>query len=98
MDRRIAGLLGICQKAGKLCGGEQACEAAVRNGSAKLVLLAVDASENTVKKFENQTAYYSVELRRIGQKQELGALLGKAERAVLAIADEGFSEKLKQYL
>ena len=50
---KIYSLLGLCQKAGKIVSGEVGCEAAIKNKTAKLLLLAEDASENTKKKFQN---------------------------------------------
>ena len=43
-------MLGLCQRAGKLSSGETGCLAAVRDGSAELIIVADDASDNTKKK------------------------------------------------
>ena len=49
MDRRM-GTLGLCMKAGRLTTGEDGVLKAIRDGKAKTVILAKDASANTSKK------------------------------------------------
>lgn len=50
MDKKVLQMLGLCQRAGKLSSGETGCLAAVRDGSAELIIVADDASDNTKKK------------------------------------------------
>lgn len=89
---KIYSLLGLCQKAGKIVSGEVGCEAAIKNKTAKLLLLAEDASENTKKKFQNSATYYHIPLLELGLKEEIGMALGKESRAILAITEEGFAK------
>lgn len=53
-EKRVLQTLGLCSKAGKAASGEFQCEDAVRSRTARVVLLASDASGNTVKKFQNK--------------------------------------------
>lgn len=48
-DQKVLNLLGMAQRAGKLVSGEDLSLKEIRNGTAKLVIVAVDASENTRK-------------------------------------------------
>ena len=73
-------------------------ENAIRDGKAKLVIIAQDASENTVKHFSDKCAYYRVTIRRAGEKESLGRALGKAERASVAVLDEGLAGKIMELL
>ena len=41
--------LGLAQKAGKLASGDYAVRSALKNGKAKLLLVAADAAENSKK-------------------------------------------------
>lgn len=91
---KIYSLLGLCQKAGKIVSGEVGCEAAIKNKTAKLLLLAEDASENTKKKFQNSATYYHIPLLELGLKEEIGMTLGKESRAILAITEEGFAKSI----
>ncbi|NDO45796.1 ribosomal L7Ae/L30e/S12e/Gadd45 family protein [Clostridium sp. MD294] len=95
MDK-IYSFLGLCQKAGKVVSGEVGCEIAVRNKTAKLLLLAEDASENTQKKFQNSAAYYHIPILVLGSKQRIGMALGKESRAIIAITEEGFAKSILQ--
>ena len=79
-------------KAGKVASGEFATEKAVKSGSARLVLVAGDASDNTKKMFANMCVYYRVPIHVYGDKETLGAAIGKQYRASLAVTDEGFAK------
>lgn len=83
-------------KAGRIVSGEVGCENAVKGGKAKLIIVAADASENTKNKFANSAKFYGVDIIEYGTKTELGYAMGKAERSVAAVTDEGFSAKLIQ--
>lgn len=85
-------LLGIAMKAGKVKSGELACINSIRDGTACLILLADDASANTVKKFKDKTEYYGTAIIQRYTKEELGRSIGKEERAVLAITDKGLAD------
>lgn len=83
-------------KAGKIVSGEVGCESTVKGKKAKLIIVASDASENTKTKFTNSARFYGVDIIEYGTKAELGYAVGKAERSVIAVTDEGFSAKLIQ--
>ncbi len=87
-------LLGLCKKAGKVVGGEVAAENAIRQKTAKLLILAGDASGNTKKKFHNSAAYYKISLVEMGDKESLGSAVGEEFRAILAVTDGGFAKRL----
>ena len=88
-------LLGLCMRAGKIAGGEAAAHAAVRSGECRLLILSEDASDNTKKKFANAAVYYNVDCLQWGTKEALGRAIGKAQRSVLAVCEEGFAAQLR---
>ena len=98
MNRKLLSMLSICQKAGKIASGDFAVEKALQERNALYVIIANDASENTKKKFENKAFYYKVESVIYGEKEQLSHCIGKFDRAVFAILDEGFCKKIKQYI
>lgn len=51
-NQAVFNLLGIAARARKVISGEELVVKEVRNGNAKLVLLANDASKNSSKKFK----------------------------------------------
>lgn len=83
--------LGLAMRAGKLVTGDDSVLQAIRSGEAKLVLLAVDASARTQKKFRDKCSHYRIPLVEYGNRYELGASIGKEERVVIAVNDQGFA-------
>ncbi|NLO48129.1 MAG: hypothetical protein GX111_07425 [Clostridiales bacterium] len=98
MDK-ILSFLGMCKKAGALETGEEAVYAATRKGKAVLILTASDASDNTVKRAANLSAWSQIEKAALPyEKETLGEMLGKRVCAVITITDlsmaASFAEKL----
>lgn len=89
-------LLGLCMRAGKLANGEQAVEAAVGSGNAKLVLIAEDASPGTKKQLTDKCSFYKTEYRFFGKMEELGNAIGKHVRAAVAVNDEGLAGAVRK--
>ena len=59
-NNKIGNVLGLAQKAGALCAGSELVLESVRKRRALYVYISSDASENTVKKLYDKTAFYSV--------------------------------------
>ncbi len=97
MNKKILSMLGLCARARRLVSGEFAAENAVKSGSARLVLIAENASDNTKKLFRNKCTYYQVPYHVCFDKDALGAAIGCMERAVIAITDEGFAKTIASY-
>ena len=94
MEARAKSLLGLCRKAGMLVSGEFSCEKALRDGTAKAIIVAADASDNTKKKFVNKAFYYEVPSFLYGEKETLSHAIGKTNRAVAAITDESMAAQV----
>ena len=95
---KIIGLLGLAEKAGKVRSGEFSTEKAVKDGSAWLVIVASDASENTQKHFRDMTTFYEVPMYVYGEKETLGHFIGKEFRASLAVTNEGLAHSIEDKL
>ena len=93
---RILGTLGLAMKAGRLVSGEFMTERAIRDGEAKLVVVADDASPGTKKKFTDSCTYYQVPIIFTADKETLGRSLGKEYRAALAVIDDGFASSIRK--
>lgn len=87
-------MIGLAQRAGKVVSGEFMTENAIKDGSAALVIIASDVSDNTRKKFTNSCSYYEVPLREYSDKESLGHGIGKEFRASLAVTDEGLAQAI----
>ena len=92
--RKVFNLIGLATKAGKVASGEFSTEKAVKDGTACLVIVSEEASDNTRKMFQNMCTYYKVPIYFFGKKEELGHAMGKEMRASLALLDAGFSKAL----
>ena len=85
-------LLGLCRRAGKVEIGDEAVRSACSNGTAKVLLVASDASEKTCEAFEFIADNVNIPHIRVSEtREELGNALGKRPCAVVAICDTGFS-------
>lgn len=98
MDRKIASYLSFAVSAGNLVSGETACEKALRDNSAALVIVASDASDNTKKKFSQKTFYYKVPFCIAFDKEELGRAIGKETRATVAVCDKSLARLIIENL
>ncbi len=93
---RVLAMLSMAAKAGKLASGSFSAEKAIKSGKAYLVIIAVNASDNTKKKFRNACAYRDVPCFEYSLSGELGGSIGKEDRMVLAVTDEGLAGCVKQ--
>lgn len=91
---KILQILGLATRARMTISGEGMAVAEVRSSNAKLVILSEDASANTSKKLHDKCNSYDVDLRVFGTRFELGHAIGKTERVVVAVTDQGFAKKL----
>lgn len=100
MDNRkkILNLIGLATRARKLLSGEFSTEKAIKDGSAELVIISEEASDNTKKMFTNMCTYYEIPVYFFGKKEELGHAMGKEIRASLALVDEGFAKAIEKLM
>ena len=91
MDRSV-NYLGIARKAGCLEIGEESAGLSVRHGTAKLLVLAADASDNARRRAEGYVFGTAVPLvTAVQTKQELSRLWSKPGCSMAAITDIGIA-------
>lgn len=96
---RIKGLLGLCRKAGKSGSGEFQCEEAIRRRTARLMLIAGDASDNTRKRFHDRCSFYHIPIYDVPfTKEELGQAMGLEARSCAAVCEEGLARLIQTEL
>lgn len=83
--------LGLAKRAGKLSAGEDAVESALSAGKARLLILASDAGENTVRRAEHRSQAKLPILYLDADKAALGQALGWKDCAVAAVTDLGMA-------
>ncbi|MFD0711315.1 YlxQ family RNA-binding protein [Paenibacillus sp. GCM10027626] len=91
-------LLGMAMRAGKLVTGDETVLKAVRQGKAKLVIVAGDASDNTKKKYRDKCSTYGVAVKELYDRVTLGQAIGKEARVIIAVMDAGFSSSIQRSL
>ncbi|PTF04124.1 hypothetical protein BUY45_05480 [Staphylococcus devriesei] len=94
IKQQIFNFLGLAMRARKVKSGEAVLLTEIKKQQAKLVILASDASENSLKNIKNKCETYNVPFRIFGTRAELGQSLGKAERVNVGVTDIGFASKL----
>ena len=97
-QNRVLSMLGLAAKGRNVVSGELQTLAAVKDGSAMLVIVAEDATENTKKLFSDKCSFYQVPHGIYGTREELGHAIGKGIRSSLAVTEEGLARVLKGYL
>ena len=95
---KLQSMLGLAARSRNLVSGETAVETAVKSGKAKLVIVPLDASDNTVHDFTNMCEYRNVPFYRYSTKTELGHTIGKDDRSSLAVTDSGFAVAIRKLL
>ena len=89
----ILSLLGLAKKAGRLVSGEEPVGGAARAHDARLILLASDAAENTVRRAKHFAEAGACLCARVpADKDALGRAVGRSSCAMLAVTDIGFAE------
>ena len=96
-QQQAANLLGLARRAGKLTMGEGFVLGAIRDGSAHLVLVATDASANTIKQFTDKSSFYEVPILKVMTKMAIAEAIG-VPRTAIAVVDQGFAKKLIKLL
>lgn len=90
-------LLGLARHARRLEAGEEPVVILCRSGKARLVLLASDAGEHTLRRAENLCRGKNTPLLVAPvTKDELGSALGCNTCALCALSDTGFAVSLLQ--
>jgi len=94
MNDRIISLLGLAARGRNLVSGEFSTEKAVKEGKAAVVVVSVDASENTKKLFTDKCKFYETPVYFYGTKQALGRAIGKDARSSMAVTDPGLAKNI----
>ena len=97
-QNKIYSLLGIAMRGRNLVSGEFQTMEAIKKGSAMLVIIAEDASDNTTKQFTDKSSFYQVPVFRYGTKEELGRAIGKDLRSSVGVCDAGLADAIIKQL
>lgn len=90
--------LGLARRAGALVFGTGAVRTAVREGKARVVLLAANAAEGQARKVKPLLEHRGVPHRVWGTREELGGAIGAAQVSAIAITTKSFAEQVLRRL
>ena len=97
MQNNIYSMIGLCMKAGKLAFGSDMCEEKIKCNKVRLLIIVEDASDNTKQKF-NELCGNRVQYKEFGTIDDLSHAIGKENKAIVGIMDEGFSKKINELI
>ena len=83
--------LGLAKRASRLSAGEDAVDAALSAGTVRLLILACDAGEHTVRRTEHRSQGRLPIAYLAADKEALGRVLGWKSCSVAAITDLGMA-------
>lgn len=72
------------------------CEEKLKKGDASLIIIAEDISNNTKDKFIKLANLYNISIVIFGEIDLLSKTIGKLNKGVFAVLDEGFGNKILQ--
>lgn len=90
----LVSVVGLAARAREVVSGEDFCFRAIRQGRARVVLLARDAGANGAKKVRDKCLFYNVPLVIALDRDQLGKAIGKASRTVVAITSAAFADMI----
>ena len=97
-EKKALDLLGLAQRAGAVERGVDATRRALREGRARLVLNADDASAAQLKKITGLLEHRPVPRRQVGGQEALGAALGAGPLSAVAITRGDFADPMLRHL
>lgn len=100
-ELNILKFLGLAARAGKVTSGFDQVEAAIRKGNVKLLILSTDISRNTLSQLLDIGSKNNIDMPdaySFATKEQLGKAIGKPDRAIVAVTDKGFADKLSAML
>ena len=97
-ENKVYGYLGLTMKAGKLSFGTDSVIETIEKHKAKVVLIAKDCSERTLKNFREITKKHNVTLIEFGTIEKISNSIGKSNKAVIAVKDSNLANEIKKII
>ncbi len=93
---KLDSLISLARRAGCLAVGTTATEVAVKKGRAYLVILAADLAGGSREALERLCRRYGVPWINYKDRRHLGRVIGREERAVLAVTSKTFAGEMQK--
>ena len=91
-------LLGLARRAGAVVSGTEAVRGAVRQGEARLILMAADASDGQLDKVRRTMMNRPIPRATLGDRAILGTAVGRAPVSVVAVTGASFAKQVQRLL
>ncbi len=91
-------LLGLARRAGAVVPGTDAARQAIRQGEARLVVTAGDASPVQMKKIERTLKNQAIPRVTLGDRAMLGAAVGRGPTSAVVVTGASFAAELTKRL
>lgn len=95
---KVVTMLGFAAKAGKIVSGEMGVRVSTQKKKAKLMMVAIDAAASTKEEFSLVAEDNGVPCISILSMKEMGMAIGKSNRSILIVLDEGFAFQICKYM
>ena len=95
---KVFRLLGLARRAGGVAPGTDAVRRAIREGEARLILIAEDASSVQVEKVRTTLHDRAIPQARLGDRDALGAAVGLGPLSAVAVTHAGLADRLAREL
>jgi ribosomal protein L7Ae-like RNA K-turn-binding protein len=89
--------VGFAHRAGKTLVGTAACEAGLKRGKLRLLLLQEGLSSSSREKFMYLSSKNNVDVLTVNGYDRLGLAIGREGIMVLGITDKAFADTIKEY-
>ena len=92
LDAKALRLVGMANRAGQVTAGMNAVVRDLNQGKIRLLIVADDIGENSLKKIEHAAENQEVPLIILGTSQSLGTYTGAEKRSIVGIKDSNFAQ------
>lgn len=92
---KILNLIGLATRARKTSMGTDIVINSIQRKEAKIVFIANDASDETIKKLQDKCNYYKVQSCMLFNTLEINDAVGKNNIKVVSVNDSGFYNNIK---
>ncbi len=94
LTNKVYGLLGICAKAGGIVSGTDATIEMVEKNKAKVVIVAQDCSDKTIKNMKYICDKNNVPIYIFGNIENISKSIGKNNRGIIGIKNESLAREI----
>ncbi|MDP2471651.1 MAG: L7Ae/L30e/S12e/Gadd45 family ribosomal protein [Candidatus Palauibacterales bacterium] len=93
-EREALQLVGLARRAGRVAVGTRSVREAARRGKLSIVIVAEDATQNSLARLGTLVRDPGLPVVRCGDRSGLGRAVGRSEAVVVGVSDPGLAERI----